>query len=117
MQALTKLLLTMTTLLLLSNAVKPLPVLTVGDDEMSVQGLRNLPVEQHAQRKRICGMTWVGCDIVNGVKTNLLVIILFVFVVIVCLFVLQLLSQAAQALYQITLDLTLAHKRCCVIVL
>jgi len=56
----------MATLLLLSNAVKPLPVVPVGEDETSAQGLRDLPVEQHQQRKRICGMTWIGCENQNG---------------------------------------------------
>ena len=78
MQVLTTLLLTMATLLLLSNAVKPLPVVPVGEDETSAQGLRDLPVEQHQQRKRICGMTWIGCENQNGVKRNLLFITLFV---------------------------------------
>lgn len=62
MQVLTTLLLTMATLLLLLNAVKPLPVLPVNQDETSMQQLRDLPVEQHQQRKRICGMSWIGCD-------------------------------------------------------
>lgn len=62
MQVLTTLLLTMAILLLLLNAVKPLPVLPVDEDETSLQELRDLPVEQHEQRKRICGMTWIGCD-------------------------------------------------------
>jgi len=66
MQGLTTLLLTITTLLLLSNAVKASPVLPVGDDETSAQELRDLPVEQHQQLKRICGMSWFGCRKQNG---------------------------------------------------
>lgn len=98
MQVLTTLLLTMAILLLLLNAVKPLPVLPVDEDETSLQELRDLPVEQHEQRKRICGMTWIGCD-KNGVKRNLLFIILFFVRLFVCLFVLLLLllSSAAQS--------------------
>lgn len=78
MQGLTTLLLTITTLLLLSNAVKASPVLPLGDDETSAQELRDLPVEQHQQLKRICGMSWFGCRKQNGVKRNVLFIIVFV---------------------------------------
>lgn len=79
MQGLTTLLLTITTLLLLSNAVKASPVLPMGDDETSAQELIDLPVEQHQQLKRICGLTWFHCEPKqNGVKRNLLFIIVFV---------------------------------------
>ena len=77
MQALTTLLLTMATLLLLSNAVNPLPVLPAGDDETFVQELRDLPVEEHEQLKRICGMTWTMCR-KGGVKNTFLQKALFI---------------------------------------
>ena len=87
MQVFTTLLLTMATLLLLSKAVKPLPVLTADEDETSMQELRDLPVEQHEQRKRICGMTWIGCD-KNGVSKSSTHHSVFLFVcLVVCLFV------------------------------
>ena len=86
MQALTSLLLTMAALLLLSNTVNPLPVLPAVDDETSVQELRDLPVEQHEQRKRICGMTWISCENRGGVKKTSLHQNIF-FLLSVCLFV------------------------------
>lgn len=78
MQVLAALLFTMTTLLLLSNAVKASPVLPVGDDESSVQDLRELPAGQDKQFKRICGFSYYDCENRNGVKKNLLFIMIFV---------------------------------------
>ena len=108
MQVLNTLLLTMAILLLLLNAVKPLPVLPVDEDETSLQELRDLPVEQHEQRKRICGMTWIGCD-KSGVKRNLLFIILF-FVCLFVRFVVVVVVVIRSSIFHITMDVTLAHK-------
>ena len=85
MQVLTTLLLTMTTLLLLSNAVKASPILPMDGYETSVQELRDLPVEEHKQLKRICGMSWFGCESRKGVKkkSSLYHFICFVVVVVV----------------------------------
>ena len=113
MQVFTTILLTMATLLLLSKAVKPLPVLTADEDETSMQELRDLPVEQHEQRKRICGMTWIGCD-KNGVSkssTHHSVFCLFAWL-FVCLFVCFAFVVTDSPSSQITMDVTLAHKQC-----
>lgn len=58
MQVLTALVFTMATLLLLSTAAKASPVLTMGEDESSVEDLRGLAAEQNKEFKRICGLSY-----------------------------------------------------------
>ena len=58
MQVLSALVFTMAAMLLLSTAFKASPVVTMGDDESSVEDLRGLAAEQNKEFKRICGLSY-----------------------------------------------------------